>query len=251
MSNQWFRLYAEFATDPKVQMMSEQLQRRFIMLLCLRCNVSETFHETYSDEEIAFQLRISNEEWAETKATFVAKKLIDENNNPTAWDKRQYVSDSSTSRVKKYRNKLKRECNVSETPPDTDTDTDTDTELDTSANADVVGSKLPTCPHKKIIELYAKNLPELAQPKIWDGNRQQNLAARWKWVLTAKKSDGAAFATDHESALNFFDRFFAYVAKSDFLTGRSKDWQCDLSWLVKANNFAKVIEGAYERKEAA
>ena len=57
--NQWFRLYSEFATDPKVQMMSEADQRRFIMLLCMRCsNGDETLH----DDEIAFQLRISEEE---------------------------------------------------------------------------------------------------------------------------------------------------------------------------------------------
>ena len=29
----WFRMYAEFATDPKVQMLSEADQRRYIMLL--------------------------------------------------------------------------------------------------------------------------------------------------------------------------------------------------------------------------
>ena len=44
-SQQWFRFYAEFATDPKVQMLSEQDQRRFIMLLCLRCsNGDVTLH---------------------------------------------------------------------------------------------------------------------------------------------------------------------------------------------------------------
>ena len=32
----WMRLYAEFATDPKVQMMSEAMQRRHVMLFCLK-----------------------------------------------------------------------------------------------------------------------------------------------------------------------------------------------------------------------
>ena len=38
MANPWFRMYAEFATDPKVQSMSEAMQRRLTMLLCLRCS---------------------------------------------------------------------------------------------------------------------------------------------------------------------------------------------------------------------
>ena len=132
MANPWFRLYHEFAIDPKVQMLSEKDQRRLIMLFCLRCcNGDVTFH----DEEVAFQLRINNDEWVESKAIFVAKKFIDEHNRVLNWDKRQYVSDSSTARVRKHRETTKRQCNVSVTPPDTDTDTDK-----------------PPCPPKKVDE---------------------------------------------------------------------------------------------------
>lgn len=123
MANQWFRLYHEFATDPKVQMMSEVNQRRLVMLMCIRCcNVSETFH----DEEVAFQLRVSIDEWMDTKAIFLDKNFIDKDNKLTNWDKRQYRSDTSTERVRKFREKKKQRCNVSVTPPDTDTDTDTE-----------------------------------------------------------------------------------------------------------------------------
>jgi len=111
----------------------------------------------------------------------------------------------------------------------------------TNANALVVaGNPAPNCPHQKIIDLYGKHLPELPYPKIWEGQRQQNLAARWRWLLTAKKPGGERYATDAESALGFF------------LTGRDNKWQgCDLGWLVKSENFAKVISGNYENKDAA
>lgn len=103
-NNPWFRMYHEFATDPKVQMLSEADQRRFVMLLCLRCcNGDVTLH----DDEVTFQLRISADEWSATKSVLTSKNLIDENNHPTAWDRRQYVSDQSNSRVQKYREKRK------------------------------------------------------------------------------------------------------------------------------------------------
>ena len=129
MSNPWFRMYAEFASDAKVQIMPENMQRRLLMLFCLRCgNVSETLHET----ELAFALRISDDELQETKALFLRKGFIDEGWNILNWDKRQYKSDTSTERVRRHRTKYetlpKRKCNVSETPPDTDTDTDTEKE---------------------------------------------------------------------------------------------------------------------------
>jgi hypothetical protein len=95
MANPWFRLYAEFATDPKVQMMSEALQRRYIMLLCLRCSNGNV---TLQDEEIAFQLRISNDEWAATKQAMQEKCLITADCKPSAWDRRQFSSDSSDNR---------------------------------------------------------------------------------------------------------------------------------------------------------
>jgi 5-methylcytosine-specific restriction endonuclease McrA len=102
MANPWFRLYAEFASDPKVQMLSEPDQRRYVMLMCLRCsNVTETLHEA----EIAFALRITEDQLAETKKLFVARGFIDDKWNLINWDKRQFVSDSSYERVKRHRQK--------------------------------------------------------------------------------------------------------------------------------------------------
>jgi hypothetical protein len=124
MANPWFRLYAEFANDPKVQMLTETEQRRLVMLFCFRCNG----HVTLQDEEVAFQLRISNDEWALTKANFIAKGFINSANEVLNWDKRQFVSDSSAARVAKHREKKKQESNVTVTPPDTETDTESNTD---------------------------------------------------------------------------------------------------------------------------
>jgi hypothetical protein len=128
MANPWFRLYSEFAHDPKIQMLSEAMQRRYVMLMCLRCSeVLETLHET----EIAFQLRLSTGELDETKELFISKNFIDEQWNLLNWDKRQFVSDSSTMRVAKHRNKKKQVSNANETlqkRPSNAIDTDTDTE---------------------------------------------------------------------------------------------------------------------------
>ncbi len=34
----WFRLYSEFVSDPKVQLLAFEDQRHFIAILCLKCN---------------------------------------------------------------------------------------------------------------------------------------------------------------------------------------------------------------------
>lgn len=111
----------------------------------------------------------------------------------------------------------------------------------------------PHCPHGELLDLFAEHLPMLPQPKpeLWTGSRAAALKARWRWVLTAKKRDGSRYATNREEALSWFRRFFAYVAESDFLTGRDGKWTaCDLGWLCNESNFAKVLQGNYDNREA-
>lgn len=142
---------------------------------------------------------------------------------------------------------------------DGDVDEDGGEDGNSSANAEVAigdaespsGSRIPNCPHQQLIDLYAQHLPELPYPRIWEGERQNAMRARWRWVLTAKQKNGQQYATDEASAVAWFDRFFSYVAKSDFLSGRNGKWGgCDLGWLVKAENFAKVVQGNYENKDS-
>lgn len=113
----------------------------------------------------------------------------------------------------------------------------------------IVASKLASCPHQEIIALFSEILPELPQVKVWDGAREKNLANRWKWVLADLKKKGKQ--SDKAAGLEFFRRMFAYIAKCDFLMGKKKDWSCSLPWIVEAENFAKIIEGNFEPKEAA
>jgi hypothetical protein len=169
MANPWFRLYSEFAHDPKIQMLSEAMQRRYVMLLCLRCSeVLETLHET----EIAFQLRLSTEELDETKQLFISKNFIDKHWNLLNWDKRQFVSDSSTMRVAKHRNKKKQVSNADETlqkRPSNAIDTDTDTESN-KKDKKTLGKRLASdfSFPKEWEEFCQTERPELSPVKTFD-----------------------------------------------------------------------------------
>jgi hypothetical protein len=260
MANPWFRVYAEFAHDPKVQMMSEAMQRRYMMLMCMRCSNALV---TLQDDEIAFHLRIGIDDLAETKSLFVAKGFIDDQWNLLNWDKRQFASDSSAQRVAKHRAAKKaaekQGGNVDVTLPkqddnalDTDTDTDTDTERTTTPDGVVVASdagapppppalpasKKPECPHQEIIALYHAILPACPSVRDWTPARQQQLRARWN-------------ENPKHQTLEYWRLFFEYVATCPFLVGQrtsreGRPFLASLEWLVKAENFAKVREQRYE-----
>lgn len=212
MANQWFRMYSEFATDPKVQMLPEAMQRRLVMLFCMRCGDVTV---TLRDDEIAFHLRISDTELEETKALFVAKGFIDSGWNITNWEKRQFASDSSAARTKAYRDRKK---NVPVTSHVTkgdalDTDTDTDTEQKKELGAPApkaerspTGSRLPADwkPDAELTLWAARNFPSVNAGMeadkfrdFWHGKagkdgRKSDWPATWRnWIRRAAERTGA------------------------------------------------------------
>lgn len=100
MNIPWCRIYAELRTDPKVRTMPEPYQLRLIWLFLLRC-AGPT--ENLSREELLFGLSCDETFLAALHAAFHAKGFIEDNWAVRNWNKRQFVSDSSTERVRKFR----------------------------------------------------------------------------------------------------------------------------------------------------
>lgn len=92
--------------------------------------------------------------------------------------------------------------------------------------------------YEEIAAAFRDNLSGLPQPRDITEKRR-------KMIRSIVKRGGKYADAD------FFPRFFAYVAKSDFLMGRSKDpWHgCCFDWLLKPENFQKIIEGNYHGED--
>lgn len=217
MSLPWFRFYKEFAGDPKVQSMGEKHQRRLVMLLCLKCDESL---EKLKDEEIAFALRITMEDLTESYEIFQEKGFIDFDDEGTIlminWNKRQFKSDSSTERVRKYR---ERKRNVPETAKKKKTEQ--------SKN---ILSKEKT---EEIVGYYHKHNPTLPKVRLpLSKISARNLRARFK----------------ENNGLDW-NEFFKRVSMSEFLSGKTKDWNANFHWCVRPTNFEKIQNGEYGGKE--
>lgn len=102
MANPWFRMYAEIRRDPKVKTMPEAFQLRLIWLFTLRC---EGPTENLSHEELLYGLDCDETLLERLHETFQAKGFIEKDWSVKHWMKRQYVSDCSTGRVHKFREK--------------------------------------------------------------------------------------------------------------------------------------------------
>lgn len=151
----WFRAYPEAAFDPKFEIIARQLEieNLFVFgawwkILCIagnspiRGSLYVTFQKRFSNGDVAALLGISDDLCNTLLEAFKDLDMIYQDENGawriTNWEKRQFDSDNSTERVKKFREKAKtNECNGDETlhdrfrngdetPPDTDTDPDTE-----------------------------------------------------------------------------------------------------------------------------
>lgn len=255
MSLPWFRMYAEFSGDPIVQSLSFDDQRHYIVLLCLKCSGlldRDISPQSRRELIVARGLGLDAATASEVKRRLSEIGLIAKDWHPSAWDKRQFVSDVSTKRVRKHR-KENEVGNVSETEncssgnsPETETETEQNrTEKEEESIAGRLS--LPVCPHQRILDLYHEKMPEKRRHLVWDGRRAENLSSRWRWLLTHKsKKTGKPYFSTTEEGVEWFGKFFDYCRKSNFLMSKFRGF-C-FEWAVKKANFDKIIEGTYDNE---
>ena len=110
--------------------------------------------------------------------------------------------------------------------------------VDDTAVSSIVGKAADPCPHHEIIDLYHRTLPMGRQVRVWTEARRAKLRARWR-------------EDSKRQSLEWWGRLFAYIAKSEFLTGKvcakdRKPFEIDLEWIITPANLVKIIEGKYD-----
>jgi len=168
----------------------------------------------------------------------------------------QYHKNADTNKriaiereTKRKEKSTNREQFVDEPPPNQEPLTNNQ-EPSLKESKDSLSAGLPTCPHQEILNLYKKHLPQLAQPRVWDGVRQSNL--RQRWLQAAKPSVFSPNGYDNQAdGMAWWDSFFAYIANDTKLANgfetKDRTWRPDLVWIVNATNFAKIIDGKYQK----
>jgi hypothetical protein len=110
--SRWFRFYDDAVNDPKVQRLEPKLFKAWVNLLCLASKNDGWFPAI---DDVAFSLRVSEEEAGQMVDGLISSGLVDEIDGrcaPHNWHERQYKSDSSAERVKRFRDKKRNDTNV-------------------------------------------------------------------------------------------------------------------------------------------
>jgi len=120
--NTWFRMYHEVLDDPKVQNLPADTFKVWVNMLCLAAR-NEGALPLLAD--VSFAFRMTLQETEKHVSLLVKSGLIDRSKrgilHPHNWDSRQFKSDNSTARVKRFRQRFKTVTEtVNETPPDSE-----------------------------------------------------------------------------------------------------------------------------------
>ena len=113
----WFRMYGEFLTDPVIRLLSFEDQRHFVAALCMKSAgyldkryASVTVRRNVISSLIGLSAETSGAGLCaldQANERIRALGLIDEDWQPTNWDKRQFQSDhvdrTAAERMRRYR----------------------------------------------------------------------------------------------------------------------------------------------------
>ena len=109
---QWFRIYAEFATDPVVQCLSFDDQRHFVIILCLKCSgvLDRKFGNAAGRVTMLKRaIGLDAKAFDEARNRLAEAGLINEEWQPINWNKRQFVSDHDPTAAERKRKQRDRE----------------------------------------------------------------------------------------------------------------------------------------------
>lgn len=187
MAGLWLRLYTEIRNDRKLRRLSPAQRWLWVVILTIAKEspspgcllLSEGVPVTI--EDLADDAAISLDQVQQGIEAFEAQRMIEQIDGVwylVNWDKRQFVSDNSTERVKKHRQKkqqnetLQDRCNdVTVTPPETETDIYT-----TTATADARGEQNI---YRRFEQEFGRPLSptEIEQVQKWESNISADLVA--------------------------------------------------------------------------
>lgn len=228
----WFRAYAGIVDDDKLRLLAFEDRWHFVALCALKCSgLLDEPDGQLRNRKIAVKLGVQVRELEEIARRLQEVGLIDEHLNPSKWDDLQFRSDTSTDRVKKYREKqhrngVKRFSNVSVTCQETETETDISSNEDSSAGADRPPTK------KEILEAWEMRMVPQGFPAVrrMTAERERHLRARLK-----------------ENSFEDWQKAFAALERSAFCRGENdRGWHANFDFLLQPKSFTKLIEGAYD-----
>lgn len=263
---QWIKLKIDLFDDEKILLIStmpnaESILLTWIRLLCLagKQNNKGVFmmnDKPYTVPMLAMIMRIPEETLDTALKVFEDYKMITYVNGAitiTNWGKHQNLDKLEANKaymrnyMKEYRKKQKAVASgkaedklngkvnhkVKINSADKDLEIDKDKELEEDKDKSIHKSENSGvhCNYQSIINSFNSICKSLPSVKSLSNKRKKGI------------DEIQALMTEIT-----FEQFFEKIESSDFLTGRTGDWQTSFDWIIKPTNAVKILEGNYDNR---
>lgn len=225
--SRWFRHYVGTVRDPKfvaVAARSKQPVERILFVWgCILESAAETNEGglySLDQDEVAYFLRCDVAEIEEIVTQLTARGVI-AGGNVTKWSERQYESDTSASRTRRYRERKRHGDDgvtpqaVTVTPPETETETET--EKKTTSEQNNSGGAVADPATDRFEEFWK------AYPKRQGANPKAPAAAKFKaavkagieaeCIIAAARRYGEALMVDGKAGTQFVARAVTWLSE--------------------------------------
>jgi hypothetical protein len=208
----WFRLYGETVDDAKLKLLAFEDRWHFIAILCCKAQgILDNTKPALLERTIAAKLGLDLRALDEVKRRLVEVDLLTDSWQPTGWERRQYASDDSTARVRRFREKSK---NLPQTPSEEETETDTE---------------------RAVTETFQETLHETLPKEAWK-----------EWIAFRKQRRWPVDPTTLKKQLNKLAKFDTATQREMLDNSMQANWQGVFPPKgkpapVKENRFANAI----------
>lgn len=251
MAGDWIKMRMDLKAHPKVVRIASALKADRLRIIgglysawCLFDNYStdgrmEGYTSEIFDEEIGLTglaAAMISVGWLEQTTEGLVMPRFDAHNGQSAKRRAQdadrkredrKIQNSSASEADKMRTREEKRREEKDIPPN-------------PQGGDGAGRKRKVkqdnTPYEEIRQSFQTHLPTMPQPldvSEWHDTRKSQVRARHE---------------ENKHRPDFWNRLFAYVAKSPYLTGQTEQrFEATFDWLLKPANLAKVKEGNYHK----
>lgn len=249
----WFRVYNEITTDPKFRILGRSNSWILTQLLAY---INEYFRDSgkISIEELQTFCSIVGTTFPKCMKIIekcIELEMVNKQGNfyhLTNWHRRQFESDSSAGRTRKWRER-KSNCDATVTAtvtaPETETDSETDPEKKSRDSEESLSlrkytheskpSSTPRCPYEGIRKLFNFTCsPPLDTVHELTSTEKNRIQVRWK----------------ADPRIEVFEKQFAEVNDGPWLLGENPNgWQATLLWIMRRENWDKIKSGEYRLRK--
>jgi hypothetical protein len=284
---EWYRAYHGMPHDPKLQVVAKRSKQPMACVVAVWVCVLDAASQhdprgviNIDAEEIAVVMDMELEAVEAVIQSFRDKKMLDENNHLTAWDKRQHTSSTERSRKSRATKKTdatdgdtkqrgatkgnKTQRKNSKKAPDTDTDSDTYSDAEENTDTDKKQNKKRNREREEKKEsekekhrscgkdAKGKQSGQILEQMldIWNAEVQSKLTNGHKAKLTPRRKElmTCRWLEDFQQDIRAWEYYCEVIGQSDFCLGKieGKGWTIDLTWAVDSSeHVAKILEGGF------